>query len=207
MSLIFIPPVSRRTDCPLGGTTPTSYLLPIFLSSEIFTNFPRRFNYCIKSAPNTRYSIYKKAHAPPCIGACARPHACRGSGHALPRRAAPILSARAVTRSPVAPPRYFPPALWRGQCFVFVSPLDLSAPLKRGRGRTPCAVCRNHALALTRAAVAVTRSFNRADCPGRGNTDPSFPSGIPPPRGIGDSPRIMHGKRWFTTRTYHGALT
>ena len=94
MSLIFIPPVSRRTDCPLGGTTPTSYLLAIFLSSEIFANFPRRFNYCIKSAPNTRYSIYKKAHAPPCIGACARPHACRGSGRALPRRAAPILSAR-----------------------------------------------------------------------------------------------------------------
>ena len=99
MSLIFIPPVSRRTDCPLGGTTPTSYLLAIFLSSEIFANFPRRFNYCIKSATNTRYSIYKKAHAPPCIGACARPHACRGSGHALPRRAAPILSARVMART------------------------------------------------------------------------------------------------------------
>ena len=172
MSLIFIPPVSRRTDCPLGGTTPTSYLLPIFLSSEIFTNFPRRFNYCIKFAPNTRYSIYKKAHAPPCIGACARPHACRGSGHALPRRAAPILSARVMART----------------ILVSVSPLDLSAPLKRGsaplkrgRGRTPCAVCRNHALALTRAAEAVTRSFNRANCPGSGNTVPLLPFGFSSP--------------------------
>ena len=171
MSLIFIPPVSRRTDCPLGGTTPTSYLLPIFLSSEIFTNFPRRFNYCIKSAPNTRYSIYKR-HTHP-----------RVSGHAL----ALTRAAEAVTRSPVAPPRYFPPALWRGQYFVSVLPLDLSAPLKRGRGRTPCAVCRNHALALTRAAEAVTRSFNRAKCHERGNTiTPScgFPQkSFPPPGG------------------------
>ena len=166
MSLIFIPPVSRRTDCPLGGTTPTSYLLAIFLSSEIFANFPRRFNYCIKSASNTRYSIYKKAHAPPCIGACARPHACRGSGHALP---------------PSRRPDTFRPRYGADNIFVSVSPLDLSAPLKRGRGRTPCAVCKNHALALTRAAVAVTRSFNRANCPERGNTVPLLPFGLSSP--------------------------
>ena len=36
---------------------------------------------------------------------------------------------------------------------------------------------------------------------------PSFPSGIPPPRGIGDSPRIMHDMRGCDTRTYRGALT
>ena len=36
---------------------------------------------------------------------------------------------------------------------------------------------------------------------------PSFPSGIPPPRGIGDSPRIMHDTRGCDTRTYRGALT
>ena len=36
---------------------------------------------------------------------------------------------------------------------------------------------------------------------------PSFPSGFPPPRGIGDIPRIMHDKRWCDTRTYRGALT
>ena len=42
--------------------------------------------------------------------------------------------------------------------------------------------------------------------PSVGIQSPSFPSGIPPPRGIRDSPRIMHDKRWFPTRTYHGAL-
>ena len=36
---------------------------------------------------------------------------------------------------------------------------------------------------------------------------PSFPSGFPPPRGIGDSPRIMHDKRGCDTRAYRGALT
>ena len=36
---------------------------------------------------------------------------------------------------------------------------------------------------------------------------PSFPSGFPPPRGIGDSPRIMRDKRGRTTLAYHGALT
>ena len=35
---------------------------------------------------------------------------------------------------------------------------------------------------------------------------PSFPSGIPPPRGIGDSPRIMHDKRQVSTWDYRGAL-
>ena len=36
---------------------------------------------------------------------------------------------------------------------------------------------------------------------------PSFPSGFPPPRGRGDSPRIMHGKRECDTHAYRGALT
>ncbi len=36
---------------------------------------------------------------------------------------------------------------------------------------------------------------------------PSFPSGFPPPRGIGDSPRIMHDKRGCDTHAYRGALT
>ena len=36
---------------------------------------------------------------------------------------------------------------------------------------------------------------------------PSFPSGFPPPRGIGDSPRIMHDKRECDTHAYRGALT
>ena len=36
---------------------------------------------------------------------------------------------------------------------------------------------------------------------------PSFPSGIPPPRGIGDSPRIMHDKRECDAHAYRGALT
>ena len=36
---------------------------------------------------------------------------------------------------------------------------------------------------------------------------PSFPSGIPPPRGIGDSPRIMHDKREYDTHAHRGALT
>ena len=36
---------------------------------------------------------------------------------------------------------------------------------------------------------------------------PSFPSGFPPPRGIGDSPRIMHDIRRCDTRAYRGALT
>ena len=35
---------------------------------------------------------------------------------------------------------------------------------------------------------------------------PSFPSGFPPPRGIGDSPRIMHDKRGCDTHAYRGAL-
>ena len=35
---------------------------------------------------------------------------------------------------------------------------------------------------------------------------PSFPSGLPPPRGIGDSPRIMHDKRECDTHAYRGAL-
>ena len=35
---------------------------------------------------------------------------------------------------------------------------------------------------------------------------PSFPSGIPPPRGIRDIPRIMHDKRGCETRAYRGAL-
>ena len=36
---------------------------------------------------------------------------------------------------------------------------------------------------------------------------PSFPSGFPPPRGIEDSPRIMHDKRGCDIRAYRGALT
>ena len=36
---------------------------------------------------------------------------------------------------------------------------------------------------------------------------PSFPSGFPPPRGIGDIPRIMRDKRWFPTHAYRGALS
>ena len=36
---------------------------------------------------------------------------------------------------------------------------------------------------------------------------PSFPPGFPPPRGIGDIPRIMHDMRWFPTHAYRGALT
>ena len=43
--------------------------------------------------------------------------------------------------------------------------------------------------------------------PSVGIQTPSFPSGIPPPRGIGDSPRIMHGKRGCDTHAYRGALT
>ena len=35
---------------------------------------------------------------------------------------------------------------------------------------------------------------------------PSFPSGFPPPRGIGDSPRIMHAIRGCDTHAYRGAL-
>ena len=35
---------------------------------------------------------------------------------------------------------------------------------------------------------------------------PSFPSGFPPPRGIEDSPRIMHDKRGCDTHAYLGAL-
>ena len=36
---------------------------------------------------------------------------------------------------------------------------------------------------------------------------PSFPSGIPPPRGISDSPRIMHDKLGCDTHAYRSALT
>ena len=36
---------------------------------------------------------------------------------------------------------------------------------------------------------------------------PSFPPGFPPPRGIRDSPRIMHDKRECDTHAYRGALT
>ena len=57
-------------------------------------------------------------------------------------------------------------------------------------------------------------SFVRVRAPSIGQTatsvgiqTPSFPSGFPPPRGIGDSPRIMHGKRGCDTHAYRGALT
>ena len=39
-----------------------------------------------------------------------------------------------------------------------------------------------------------------------GIQSPSFPSGFPPPRGIGDSPRIMHDIRGCDTHAYRGAL-
>ncbi len=43
--------------------------------------------------------------------------------------------------------------------------------------------------------------------PSAGIQPPSFPSGFPPPRGIGDSPRIMHDIRGCDTHAYRGALT
>ena len=42
--------------------------------------------------------------------------------------------------------------------------------------------------------------------PSVGIQSPSFPSGIPPPRGIGGSPRIMHDIRRCDTLAYRGAL-
>ena len=47
----------------------------------------------------------------------------------------------------------------------------------------------------------------RQTAPSTGIQTPSFPSGIPPPRGIGDSPRIMHDKRGCDIRAYRSALT
>ena len=77
---------------------------------------------------------------------------------------------------------------------------------------------------------AKTSTLDRAKCPELGNTDPLLPVGVPrevpeesvselrtlrgaltpgfpPPRGIGDSPRIMHDKRGCDTRAYRIALT
>ena len=48
---------------------------------------------------------------------------------------------------------------------------------------------------------------NGRSAPSVGIQTPSFPSGIPPPRGIGDSPRIMHDIRGCDTHAYRGALT
>ena len=48
---------------------------------------------------------------------------------------------------------------------------------------------------------------NKQTAPSVGIQTPSFPSGFPPPRGIGDSPRIMHDKRGCDTHAYRGALT
>ena len=56
-----------------------------------------------------------------------------------------------------------------------------------------------------RVARGRARSIGRS-APSVVIQSPSFPSGLPPPRGIGDSPRIMHDKRWFPTRAYRGAL-
>ena len=42
--------------------------------------------------------------------------------------------------------------------------------------------------------------------PSVGIQSPSFPSGIPPPRGIRDSPRIMHDIRGCDNHAYRGAL-
>ena len=50
-----------------------------------------------------------------------------------------------------------------------------------------------------------TLSIGRS-APCMGIQTPSFPSGFPPPRGIGDSPRIMHGKRECDAHAYRGAL-
>ena len=56
-------------------------------------------------------------------------------------------------------------------------------------------------------------SYVRTQAPSIGQTapslviqTPSFPSGFPPPRGIEDSPRIMHDKRGCETRAHRGAL-
>ena len=51
-------------------------------------------------------------------------------------------------------------------------------------------------------ALSIERSV-----PSVGIQTPSFPSGFPPPRGIGDSPRIMHDIRGCDTHAYRGALT
>ena len=54
---------------------------------------------------------------------------------------------------------------------------------------------------------ANSSTLDRADCPERGNTAP--PPSLRvflPPRGIGDSPRIMHDKRGCDTHAYRGAL-
>ena len=62
-----------------------------------------------------------------------------------------------------------------------------------------------------RSPSRVPRKRSRAQlivrsAPSMGIQTPSFPSGLPPPRGIGDSPRIMHDKRGCDTHAYRGAL-
>ena len=53
---------------------------------------------------------------------------------------------------------------------------------------------RNQALSIGRSAPSMVIQT------------PSFPSGFPPPRGIGDIPRIMHDIRGCDTHAYRGAL-
>ena len=77
---------------------------------------------------------------------------------------------------------------------------------------------------------ANSSALDQANCPEHGNTVPLLPVGVPrevpegsvcelrtlrgaltpgfpPPRGIGDSPRIMHDKRLFPILAHRGALT
>ena len=46
----------------------------------------------------------------------------------------------------------------------------------------------------------------KLSAPSVGIQTPSFPSGIPPPRGRGDSPRIMHDTRGCDAHAYRSAL-
>ena len=64
-----------------------------------------------------------------------------------------------------------------------------------GRRALRISVVRGQALSIERSVPSV------------GIQTPSFPSGFPPPRGIGDSPRIMHDIRGCDTHAYRGALT
>ena len=62
--------------------------------------------------------------------------------------------------------------------------------------------CRN----ASKECVLTQTPSTRQTAPSVGIQTPSFPSGFPPPRGIGDSPRIMHDKRERDIHAHRGAL-